>query len=158
MNMIIATKTIGKRAAFLLLLLLVTTTSAWATDPFGYVDICTGHQGSIYLDLWALDPDNYDASTTIHVYLRQNGQDKYVYNLGPTDIYRADEPNPQFAGYHKMQRYISVPIAGTYDVYVYVINAAGDGTNPLCLHTWNGAPYPIYASVTTSYSQRDRPL
>ena len=138
------------RLALTMLLLLMTTATAWAKDPFGFVDICTGQHGSIYLDLWALDEDDLNARTTIHVYLRQNGQDKYVYNLGPTDIYRADEPNPQFAGYHKMKRYISVPVAGTYDVYVYVLNVAGDGGNPLCEHTWKGTPYPNYASVTTS--------
>ena len=49
-----------------------------------------------------------------------------------------------------MHRYLNVPVAGTYDVYVYVINAAGGGTNPLCEHAWKGAPYPNYASVTTS--------
>ena len=49
-----------------------------------------------------------------------------------------------------MHRYLNVPVAGTYDVYVYVINAAGGGNNPLCEHAWKGAPYPNYASVTTS--------
>ena len=134
----------------MLLLLLVTSTTAWAKDPFGYVNVCTGHQGSIYLELWALDEDDLNARTTIHVYLRQNGQDKYFYNLGATDLYRADAINPQFAGDHAMHRYLNVPVAGTYDVYVYVLNAAGGGTNPLCEHAWKGAPYPNYASVTTS--------
>lgn len=68
------------RRAAMLLLLLVTSTTAWATDPFGFVDICTGHNGSIYLDLWTLDEDDLSARVTVHVYLRQNGQDKYVYN------------------------------------------------------------------------------
>ena len=142
-------KDLAKRAA-MLLLLLVTSTTAWAKDPFGYVNVCTGHQGSIYLELWALDEDDLSARTTIHVYLRQNGQDKYFYNLGATDLYRADAINPQFAGDHAMHRYLNVPVAGTYDVYVYVLNAAGGGTNPLCEHAWKGAPYPNYASVTTS--------
>ena len=67
--------------AAMLLLLLVTSTTAWAKDPFGYVNVCTGHQGSIYLELWALDEDDLNARTTIHVCLRQNGQEKSSYNI-----------------------------------------------------------------------------
>ncbi|MBR4899006.1 MAG: hypothetical protein IKZ48_09500 [Prevotella sp.] len=44
-----------------LLFLLVTTAPSWAKDPFGFVDVCTGHHGSIFLDLWALDEDDLNA-------------------------------------------------------------------------------------------------
>ena len=144
------TKQSSLKAVLTLLLLLVTSARVWANDaPLGYVDRCIGHQGSIYLNIWALDKDNYEARVTIHVYLYQDGQQKYFYNLGPTDLYRDDTVNPQYAGYHKMQRYIDVPVAGTYNVAVYALDTEG-GTNTLLKHSWNGSPYPSTVDVTTS--------
>ena len=139
-----------------LLALVASVGMSWATSqPIGYVDVCTAHPGSIHLVGWANDPDALDTSLPIHVYVDQpNGGDSYInehgYNLGTTDVWREDGVNPQYTGYHKIDRYIDIMEAsgaGTYRIRSYALNAVGNDGNLLMRHSYLGG-MPITATLT----------
>ena len=145
-----------------LLALLASVGMSWATSqPIGYVDVCTAHPGSIHLVGWANDPDALGTSLSIHVYVDQpNGGNSYInehgYNLGTTDVWREDGVNPQYTGYHKIDRYINIMEAsgaGTYRIRAYALDAVGNDGNPLMPHSYlNGMPTTATLTVPAPYS------
>ena len=150
-----------KKIFTFLLALVASVGMSWATSqPVGYVDVCTAHPGSIHLVGWANDPDA-DTSLPIHVYVDQpNGGDSYInqhgYNLGTTDVWREDGVNPQYTGYHKIDRYINIMEAsgaGTYRIRAYALDAVGNDGNPLMRHSYlSGMPPTATLTVPAPYS------
>ena len=145
-----------------LLALVASVGMSWATSqPIGYVDVCTAHPGSIHLVGWANDPDALSTSLPIHVYVDQpNGGNSYInqhgYNLGTTDVYRVDGVNPQYTGYHKIDRYIDIMEAsgaGTYRIRAYALDAVGNDGNPLMPHSYlSNMPTTATLTVPAPYS------
>ena len=145
-----------------LLALVASVGMSWATSqPVGYVDVCTAHPGSIHLVGWANDPDALGTSLPIHVYVDQpNGGSSYInehgYNLGTTDVWREDGVNPQYTGYHKIDRYINIMEAsgaGTYRIRAYALDAVGNDGNPLMQHSYlSGMPTTATLTVPAPYS------
>ena len=151
-----------KKLFTFLLALVASVGMSWATSqPVGYVDVCTAHPGSIHLVGWANDPDALGTSLTIHVYVDQpNGGSSYInehgYNLGTTDVWREDGVNPQYTGYHKIDRYINImeaSCAGTYRIRAYALDAVGNDGNPLMRHSYlNDMPTTATLTVPAPYS------
>ena len=151
-----------KKLFTFLLALVASVGMSWATSqPIGYVDVCTAHPGSIHLVGWANDPDALSTSLTIHVYVDQpNGGSSYInqhgYNLGATDVWREDGVNPQYTGYHKIDRYINIMEAsgaGTYRIRAYALDAVGNDGNPLMRHSYlNNMPTTATLTVPAPYS------
>ncbi len=151
-----------KLKLFALFAAILFATNMWATgQPIGYVDVCTAHPGSIHLVGWANDPDALSTSLPIHVYVDQpNGGSSYInqhgYNLGTTDVWREDGVNPQYTGYHKIDRYINIMEAsgaGTYRIRAYALDAVGNDGNPLMRHSYlNGMPTTATLTVPAPYS------
>ena len=151
-----------KKIFTFLLALVASVGMSWATSqPVCYVDVCTAHPGSIHLVGWANDPDALDTSLPIHVYVDQpNGGNSYInqhgYNLGTTDVWRYDGVNPQYTGYHKIDRYINIMEAsgaGTYRIRAYALDAVGNDGNPLMPHSYlSGMPATATLTVPAPYS------
>ena len=151
-----------KKIFTFLLALVASVGMSWATSkPVGYVDVCTAHPGSIHLVGWANDPDALGTSLPIHVYVDQpNGGSSYInehgYNLGTTDVWRDDGVNPQYTGYHKIDRYINIMEAsgaGTYRIRAYALNAVGNDGNLLMQHSYlGGMPPTATLTVPAPYS------
>ncbi len=151
-----------KKLLTFLLALVASVGLSWATSqPIGYVDVCTAHPGSIHLVGWANDPDALNTSLPIHVYVDQpNGGDSYInqhgYNLGTTDVWREDGVNPQYTGYHKIDRYIDIMEAsgaGTYRIRSYALDAVGNDGNPLMRHSYlSNMPTTATLTVPAPYS------
>lgn len=151
-----------KKLFTFLLALVASVGMSWATSqPVCYVDVCTAHPGSIHLVGWANDPDALGTSLPIHVYVDQpNGGSSYInqhgYNLGTTDVWREDGVNPQYTGYHKIDRYINIMEAsgaGTYRIRAYALDAVGNDGNPLMPHSYlGGMPTTATLTVPAPYS------
>ena len=98
-------------------------------SPIGKVNRITAAPGGVLsMHGWALDPDT-DLSPDIHVWI--NGIAGF--NLGPTDVRRADVTNtyPLFTGNYGFEWSTSGLKAGTNEVCVFAINRKGTGGNKL---------------------------
>lgn len=113
--------------------------SSLEINPEGCLDAVTGGDGTITVKGWAFDR-NSDEPLEIHVYIGG----PYNSAVWGTDQVKADrfraDVNAVYPGageYHGFEETISVPMTGTYDVYVYAINVgkrSGDAYNPLLGH------------------------
>ncbi len=112
------------------LLNVVAATPALAATPFGDVnEVESLTAGRVHIRGWAIDSDNVNAAVDVHIYFGPTGD--YGYNLGPAQRYRPDVGQAYPAGdYHGFDTVIDVPITGTYDWRVYLIDAHG-GPNPM---------------------------
>lgn len=103
-------------------------------SPVGNLDIGEGRPGSIRLNGWTVDPDAKTMPTRVHVYVDGPagsgavGRDVGLANRARDDVAAAYPGSGTAHGFDVVMR----PVApGPHVVYVYAINAAGGGENPL---------------------------
>jgi len=102
-------------------------------NPQGCLDSLTGGNGTITISGWAFDKNAVDTALEIHVYVGGPYSDSAAWGTSGiiADEYRPDVNSVYGVGdYHGFNETISVPLTGTYKVYVYAINVGGYvGTN-----------------------------
>ena len=93
--------------------------------PRGYVDECTGQNGSIRVRGWALDEDNLDVSLWIHIYVDETH----------AKTIKADIPsnNPGILN-HYFDTYVEAT-TGSHYVRVFALNIKTDGSDNGAEHT-----------------------
>lgn len=113
--------------------ILGTGSTSTAINPEGCLDSVAGGNGTITVSGWAFDRNDVNASLEIHVYVGGTYSDgKAVFGTQiKADKLRTDVNNVHGTGeYHGFSDTITVPVVGTYPVYVYAINVGGRvGTN-----------------------------
>lgn len=144
--------------------------SMWATDPMGSVDGAVGKNGSLYVNGWALDPDDGSKTVEVHVYIFSSSTEddlgKAVKGIPGTyaNLERPDlkgnwgtSVGELYGTKHGFDRTIDISdlSAGTYYVQIYALNVAGSGTNPRLSYSNNGGykqQITLSAPFTVSYN------
>jgi len=155
---------------FSLLAAMLFATSMWATDPMGSVDGAVGKNGSLYVNGWALDPDDGSKTVEVHVYIFSSSTEddlgKAVKGIPGTyaNLERPDlkgnwgtSVGELYGTKHGFDRTIDISdlSAGTYYVQIYALNVAGSGTNPRLSYSNNGGykqQITLSAPFTVSYN------
>src|SRR6185436_19517929 len=94
---------------------------------------------------WAIDPDNQLLAASVHVYIDGlAGSGARGINIGPAKLARPDVAKvyPKAGPNHGFDATITGLTPGPHILYVYAINAAGPGTNPLLLAPHTAIPPP----------------
>ena len=159
-----------KLKLFALFAAMLFATSMWATDPMGSVDGAVGKNGSLYVNGWALDPDDGSKTVEVHVYIfsssTENDLGKAVKGIPGTyaNLERPDlkgnwgtSVGELYGTKHGFDRTIDISdlSAGTYYVQIYALNVAGSGTNPRLTYSNNGGykkQITLSAPFTVSYN------
>jgi hypothetical protein len=125
--------------------------------PFGNVDILGGaSRGHVMVQGWTMDPDDRHASTDVHVYIDgpAGAPGARGVNLGPADLPRPDVANVHGGGdRHGFSAGIGDVAPGNHAVYVYAINRAGGGSNPLIGSATVNVPDTAAGSPVGSYDE-----
>ncbi len=96
-------------------------------DPIGCVDSIEGGDGTVHVAGWAFDPDNPEASLTIHVYIGGPAGIGKSYSIGVTDLISDDVNNAHgITGLHRFSTTISTDLYGSQDVYIYALGTSDD--------------------------------
>src|SRR6185436_15014194 len=101
---------------------------------------------------WAIDPDNQLLAASVHVYIDGlAGSGARGINIGPAKLARPDVAKvyPKAGPNHGFDATITGLTPGPHILYVYAINAAGPGTNPLLSALAITAP-PVPSTVSLS--------
>lgn len=113
----------------------VNVPGAAAGSPFGSFDVAEGRVGGrALLRGWTVDPDAQTLPTEVHVYVDgPAGSGARGINLGPADKSRPDVPgaHPGVGDNHGFETEIDGLGPGVHSLWVYAINRAGGGDNPL---------------------------
>ena len=126
----------------ILALLCITASSAWGQTnsyaPRGYVDECTGQNGSIRVRGWALDDDNLNEALWIHIYVDET----HVKTI------QANIPSSQEGILnHYFDTYVEAT-TGSHYVRVFALNIKTDGSDNGAEHTQlYGMPGGSFAGV-----------
>ena len=126
----------------ILALLCITASSAWGQTnshaPRGYVDQCTGQNGSIRVRGWALDDDNLDVSLWIHIYVDETHVKSIQANIPSSQEGILD---------HYFDTYVEAT-TGSHYVRVFALNIKTDGSDNGAGHTQlYGMPGGSFAGV-----------
>ena len=159
-----------KLKLFTLFAAMLFATSMWATDPMGSIDRAIGKNGSLYVNGWALDPDDGSKTVEVHVYIFSSSTEddlgKAVKGI-PGTYANLDRPDLKgnwgssvgelYGTKHGFDRTIDISdlSAGTYYVQIYALNVAGSGTNPRLSYSNNGGykkQITLSAPFTVSYN------
>jgi hypothetical protein len=115
----------------------VTVPALVAGSPFGSFDSATGLVGgTARVAGWTIDPSNQAATTSVHVYVDGwAGSGARGINIGLAKLARPDVAKvyPAAGPNHGFNTTITGLTPGSHTLYVYAINAAGTGENPLLL-------------------------
>ena len=159
-----------KLKLFTLLAAMLFAASMWATDPMGSVDGAVGKNGSLYVNGWALDPDDGSKTVEVHVYIFSSSTEddlgKAVKGIPGTyaNLERSDlkgdwgtSIGELYGTKHGFDRTIDISdlSAGTYYVQIYALNVAGSGTNPRLSYSDNSGykkQITLSAPFTVSYN------
>jgi hypothetical protein len=133
------------------------------SSPVGVFDTATGtYGGKLRVTGWAYDPDNPTAPVTIHVYVGGPAGIGQGHNIGVANKGRDDVGNayPGAGNYHGYDYTLTGIAPGDQTVYVYAINAAGGGGNPLLgtrtTHVPGGSPVAVFDSAGGTYGGKMR--
>ena len=159
-----------KLKLFTLLAAMLFAASMWATDPMGSVDRAIGKNGSLYVNGWALDPDDGSKTVEVHVYIFSSSTEddlgKAVKGI-PGTYANLERPDLKgdwgtsigelYGTKHGFDRTIDISdlSAGTYYVQIYALNVAGSGTNPRLSYSDNSGykkQITLSAPFTVSYN------
>jgi hypothetical protein len=129
-----------------------------AGKPFGNVDVLTGASGGhVQVQGWTIDPDERTASTDVHVYIDGPAGSPGVrgVNLGAADISRPDVAQVHGGSGERHGFGAAIPGVGpgNHSVYVYAINRAGGGGNPLIGSTTVNVPADAAGSPFGAYDE-----
>ena len=113
----------------ILALLCITASSAWGQTnsyaPRGYVDECTGQNGSIRVRGWALDDDNLNEALWIHIYVDDTHVETIQANI--------QSSQPGILN-HYFDTYVEAT-TGSHYVRVFALNIKTDGSDNGAEHT-----------------------
>ena len=105
-----------------------------AGSPFGVVDHLSGaHGGYVQLNGWTIDPDARNLSGSVHVYVDGPAGSGRLLGSVPAANARPDvaQAHPGAGDAHGFSAALGGVPPGSHAVYVYAINRAGGGDNPL---------------------------
>ena len=129
-----AAMTLGERITrpfTVMLLMLMTTATAWAAQPVGCLDACTGGEELIHIQGWAYDPDYPAQSLPLYVFIYTDEACTKSYDVNYN--HSADVPRPDvneakgITGNHGFNFDIPIADAGTYWVKIFTISINQDG-------------------------------
>jgi len=103
-------------------------------DPFGSLDSAAGALGGfIGVNGWSIDPDAPTTSGSVHVYIDGPAGSGARGVAVPANVVRPDvaAAYPGAGSAHGFSTAISGIPVGTHRIWVYLINVAGGGSNPL---------------------------
>ena len=113
----------------ILALLCITASSAWGQTnsyaPRGYVDECTGQNGSIRVRGWALDDDNLNEALWIHIYVDETHVKTIQANIPSSQVGILN---------HYFDTYVEAT-TGSHYVRVFALNIKTDGSDNGAEHT-----------------------
>jgi surface antigen len=125
-------------------------------NPIGYVDAVVGQIGGfINIAGWIFDPDQPTAPARIHVYVDGPAgtgvfKGEFVANLRRDDVAVA---YPHAGPHHGFAHGVGEIPAGSHAVYIYGINVAGGGSNPLLGFTTVNVDPPAAGSPFGNFEQ-----
>ena len=129
-----AAMTLGERITrpfTVMLLMLMTAATAWAAQPVGCLDACTGGEKLIHIQGWAYDPDYPAQSLPLYVLIYTDEACTKSYDVNYN--HSADVPRPDvneakgITGNHGFNFDIPIADAGTYWVKIFTISINQDG-------------------------------
>jgi hypothetical protein len=113
----------------------VTVPHTQAGSPFGSFDAAEGRVGGVArVAGWTIDPDERLAATDVHAYVDgPAGSGARGIDLGRADGSRPDVPtvHPGSGDSHGFDKTIDGLAPGVHTLWIYAINRAGGGENPL---------------------------
>ena len=120
-----------QRLTMTLMFVMLTAMTAWAAQPVGCLDACTGGEKLIHIQGWAYDPDYPAQSLPLYVYIYTDEACTKSYDVNYN--HSADVPRPDvneakgITGNHGFNFDIPIADAGTYWVKIFTISINQDG-------------------------------
>ncbi len=168
-----AAMTLGERMTrsfTVMLLMLMTAATAWAAQPVGCLDACTGGEKLIHIQGWAYDPDFPALSLPLYVFIYTDEACTKSYDVNinhSANVLRPDVNEAKgITGNHGFNFDIPIADAGTYWVKIFTISIIQDGnlqigsttkvtvTGPVTVTIGNGSDkiYSLPFVMTYPYS------